>query len=297
MKLLTSISVLLLCTIWLFADTSHNSTIYLHIKVFLYGPYNTTTSLMNDDLRQCGIIPNTDPYFGIYVAGAGVFNTTGNNAIVDWVKVEIRSPIFPHMILASRAALLQRDGDAVDVDGVSSLSFPGVPSGSYYVAVSHRNHLGVMTNFAVLINNSPSATVIDFTTMPDASTYGTYSQQDMGGGLHALWAGDANGDGCISYNGTTCPCSSLNTDNADLKAEVINHGSTAPNPLTYVFKEYSSFDIDMDGCISYDGTAYYDPIFGIKITQQGNAYLLNQIMIHPDNSSPTPTFVFKEQIP
>ena len=67
------------------------------------------------------------------------------NAIVDWVVLEVRSPNDPSLVISSRAALLQSDGNIVDLDGKSNVQMTGIASGNYYVAVRHRNHLGTMT--------------------------------------------------------------------------------------------------------------------------------------------------------
>ncbi len=131
-------------------------------KVFLQGPLAGT--LMNADLNPT-LLPSIEPYTGLgytFLGGGGesisasVAGLTGNDEIVDWVIVELRSSAAPATILASRAALLQRDGDVVDVDGVSPVCVSGVSSalssGMYHVAVRHRNHLGVMTNAAIMLN-------------------------------------------------------------------------------------------------------------------------------------------------
>ena len=53
-------------------------------------------------------------------------------------------------ILATVAGLLQRDGDVVSpTDGVSPIEIPYSNSGSFHIAVHHRNHLAVMTDNAV----------------------------------------------------------------------------------------------------------------------------------------------------
>ena len=50
------------------------------------------------------------------------------------------------MVLQTRSALVQRDGDIVDIDGVSPVTFNNVASTNYTIAVRHRNHLGLSTN-------------------------------------------------------------------------------------------------------------------------------------------------------
>ena len=60
---------------------------------------------------------------------SSVTAVTGSDAIVDWVFVELRNAS-GNTVVDSRAALLQRDGDVVDVDGVSPLRFTQVDPGS-----------------------------------------------------------------------------------------------------------------------------------------------------------------------
>ena len=131
-------------------------------KVFLQGPLSGL--LMNDDLNNASLLPNTEPYTALGFAGlqnTGAMLTSaatggsGNDAIVDWVLVELRtgsSSSAATTVAHSRAALLQRDGDVVDVDGVSPVGFLNVNAGNYYLAIRHRNHLGVMTNTPFTLN-------------------------------------------------------------------------------------------------------------------------------------------------
>ncbi len=128
-------------------------------KVFLQGPLVGT--VMADQLRINSLIPHTEPYTALgytYVGGGGgetvaasVFTITGGMAVIDWVIVELRDATTPTSIVESRAALLLSNGNVVDVDGISAVTLNS-PSGSYYVAIRHRNHLGVMTNTAVFLD-------------------------------------------------------------------------------------------------------------------------------------------------
>lgn len=137
------------------------NTISVALKTMLKGAYTSGVN-MNAALGAQSLLPNIEPYtsLGYVHAGGGgdeevidptVLSLTGNNAIVDWVLVELRSPTAPATIIASRSALLQADGDIVDIDGISPVSFYA-PAGNYHVAVRHRNHLGVMTGAAVSLN-------------------------------------------------------------------------------------------------------------------------------------------------
>jgi len=132
--------------------TKGENYLLLPAKVFLQGPYNAGTGLMDDQIRTA--LPLTDPYTppnfihvgtGGESVAPGVFAVTGNDAIVDWVFLELRDKSDNTTVVAARAALLQRDGDIVDVDGVSPVLFTNVVPGDYFVAVRHRNHLAIMT--------------------------------------------------------------------------------------------------------------------------------------------------------
>ena len=76
---------------------------------------------------------------------SSVLTVTGNKEVVDWIKIELRDKLDVTSVLKTRSALLLRDGTIVDVDGVAYVSFYSLPADNYYVAISHRNHLGVRT--------------------------------------------------------------------------------------------------------------------------------------------------------
>ena len=105
--------------------------------------------------KGAGLIPGFDS-----ITSPAVLLTTGDNAIVDWVLWSCETRTMPKVI-STRSALLQRDGDIVDLDGLVPLTFPNTPYAAYYVAVKHRNHLGVMTASPISFQNLSS--VIDFT--------------------------------------------------------------------------------------------------------------------------------------
>ena len=135
-------------------------TSLFELKVFLQGPYNTANDLMDDHLRLAGVIPVNSTYGDENAVNNSVLNVVGDDAIVDWISVEVRDSEDITNVLYSTSAVLQRDGDVVDVDGTSSLAID-VPGGAYYISVNHRNHVVVVTNTtANLMNNTVT---IDFT--------------------------------------------------------------------------------------------------------------------------------------
>lgn len=178
--------------------------VVLEADAFLAGPY-AGSGLMNDQLRSSGALPTLEPFTSLGFSHSGfgggqsaaplAFTATGNNAVVDWVLVEIRSSPAAADIMATVPALLQRDGDIVDLDGSSPLIIPGIAAGNYYVVLRHRNHLGVMS--AGPISLSPNSTSYDFTTDPLDTFGGGNGIADLGDGFYGLFSGDANQNGQV----------------------------------------------------------------------------------------------------
>ncbi len=225
----------------------------LSLKVKLEGPYNSGSGLMSDALRVAALIPAAEPYTALgmaQVAGgggetlaAGVLNVTGNNAIVDWMRVELRASGSPSTVVATRQALLQRDGDVVASDGVSPISL-GVGAGNYYVVVRHRNHLGAMTATAVSLSTTPL--VLDLSSAA-TNTWGTNARKSLSGQM-LLWAGNALMDGQVKYTGSA----------NDRDPILVGVGSTVP---TNTVAGYQPIDVNLDGLVKYTGTANdRDPI-------------------------------------
>lgn len=223
----------------------------LHVR--LEGPYDLNTGLMKDDLRVAGLLPLQEPYSGLghsQVAGGGgeatnaaVLAVSGNDAVVDWVRLELRSQAAPEVILATRQALLQRDGDVVGVDGASPIQF-GVGAGNYFLAVRHRNHLGAMTSTAIGL--SPSLSDLDLSA-PATATWGTNARKSVGS-VMVLYMGNATLDGQLKYTGTA-------NDRDPILTAV---GSTTP---TNIVSGYQGVDVNLDGLVKYTGSGNdRDPI-------------------------------------
>jgi hypothetical protein len=153
-------------------------------------------------------------------------------------------------VLGSASALIQRDGDIVAVDGSSPVVM-NVPAGNdYYVAVKHRNHLGVMTGTAVTATAGATA-VVDFTTMTNGTTasagsagqsWGNIAQKDLTGGKFGMFAGDVNGNGSISYSGPANDRGVVLVKLNGLQASTISN-------------IYVKEDVNLNGNVSYSGPA------------------------------------------
>jgi VCBS repeat-containing protein len=266
----------------------------LALKMRLQGAlYGSPDTLMRDDLRTSNRIPKTEPYTALspdfeHVNGGGgemvtdsltVFANYGSNSIVDWVFVELRDSVNLGLVVATRAALLQRDGDVVDVDGKSLLMFTDALPAKYAVAIRHRNHLGTMTELPVLI--TPTGTVIDFTNVStplyDDGTNLNGLEQITIDGKFALWAGNVNKNKSVVFAGQ-------NND----KDPIFNQVDQAPanlfNSQTYIFNGYHLGDVNLAGSAIFAGQNNdVDPIF-------------NNVDGHPRNILGSQTFIIREQL-
>jgi hypothetical protein len=223
----------------------NNAGLSLRPKVFLQGAYDSGAGLMRDDLRSGAYLPTTSPYGGGETTTAAVFSVTGNNAIVDWVRIELRDENNPGTVVLSRACLLQRDGDLVGVDGVSPVFLNNVSSGNYYLAIRHRNHLGVMS--ALPVNFSNTIQITDFT-IGSTATWGIHARRQLASGAWVLWGGNSNGDNKVKYQGGT------NDANTTLN-QVLNFSGNTSLAYNYDFAfGYFSGDCNMDGKVKYQGS-------------------------------------------
>lgn len=177
-----------------------NPEVVLDIKIspimLLQGPITSPASagLMNDDLRVAGSIPTTSPYIDAATCNASVFTVTGNDAIVDWVFVQLRDENDATVVESETSALLQRDGDIVAVDGVSPLSV-STAARNYFVSINHRNHLGLITSASIAL--SGATTTLDFKTSTTQISGGTAAVVALGDGTFAALGGDVDGNGQI----------------------------------------------------------------------------------------------------
>lgn len=161
---------------------------------------NTNEWLMNDYYRSLSSngLPLSDPYatYPYFANGnthyaapqmpASALSIAGNDAIVDWIVIELREEDPTQLGMTptktrpvhSRAALLQKDGDIVDIGG-GPVHFNKTFCQPYYIAIYHRNHLPFRTlNSMVLSKNSNAPTNLNFTDgsvpLENTNTYAFY---------------------------------------------------------------------------------------------------------------------------
>ncbi|WP_040280939.1 hypothetical protein [Psychroserpens damuponensis] len=245
--------------------------------VFLQGAMlnPTTTGLMNDTLRESALLPTSSPYEDNATCNASVFNTTGNNAIVDWIWLELRAENDNQELINARSALVQRDGDVVDVDGITPVMMQAAPT-NYFVVVKHRNHLGAMSAATINLSDNASTTV-DFTS-PSFSTFGSHALVILNAGATALWAGDANTDDSITFSGS-------NNDVNAIKDYILADPNNILTFITYVSSGYLNFDVDLNSAARFSGSPNDSNI------------IKDNILNHPGNLLNLPTFTISTTVP
>ncbi|MBK9255356.1 MAG: hypothetical protein IPM42_07710 [Saprospiraceae bacterium] len=172
-------------------------------KVLLEGPLEANTGLMHDQLRQQNMIPLITPYTDTNIYRYGndgksidpdVLIVEGANAVVDWVYVELFD-LNADSVIRGGSYLVQRDGDIVDVDGVSSLKFLDLNISNYRLQIYHRNHLPVSTSSSVLLKLNEVKQLdlrLDYNLL-----FGGENAAKMNGSFISMFSGDVSTNGQI----------------------------------------------------------------------------------------------------
>lgn len=268
--------------------TSYCLGITLDLRVKLQGAMidNNGGGLMRDDLRNRSLIPTKEPYeeyeYLNHVGEGGgeeidptLFDITGGDAVVDWVLIELRAASRADSLVATRSAILQRDGDIVDIDGVSNITFQNMPSGNYYVALRHRNHLGIITSNTHFL--SPNPTEIDFTNTA-TDVYGDVPLVEVNGERY-MWAGDLNQDRQAVYQGPS-------NDVFDMFLKIMLDSLNDDLLVNFVTIGYYPEDLNLDGSVIYQGP-----------NNDRSRMLFNVTLKTPENSQNYANFVVGEDLP
>jgi hypothetical protein len=206
----------------------------------------STSATMRTELRTQGSLPATEPYsaMGYTFVGSGsgtLGNNTGNQYLVDWVIVELRNPIQPQVVVASRPAVIEKNGTIKDAATLGYIQFDQAP-GYYYVAIRHRSHLGIMSSVPVLLNSGSIAGLNFISALSGIPTYGTDAQQVVGN-RRFMWPGNSHwttGTQSIKYTGS-------NNDRDPILTRI--GGVTPTNTATGYYQE----DVNLDGVVKYTG--------------------------------------------
>jgi hypothetical protein len=247
----------------------------LEAKAYLQGAFMNPNAgeetLMRDDLRTLADCPLTSPYGDGLTITPTELAVSGSDAIVDWIWVELRDDATNTIVIEGKSGFLQRDGDIVDIDGVSPIVF-AQNAKHYNVVINHRNHSGIMTASRQPFPINQVQNFMDGSAMPLGSNTLANVNSTM-----ALWAGDLNNDGNIQFSGND---SDVNT----LKDFIL--ANAAIPLLTLPVNGYYNVDLDLNGSAKFSGA-------------DNESNLIKDIILgHPVNLIlELPTFTISTQVP
>jgi uncharacterized protein (DUF1501 family) len=167
----------------------------MQVKVVLEGFYNNTSNEMSTALANSVIFPTAQPYntAPFNYGGTETFTTLPTDT-VDWLLIELRQAADYTQVIDRQSVLLRKDGIIMQMDGTPGIAFNNVITGTYHLAIFHRNHLGVMSSIPVVLDNATY--VYDFT-QASWKAFGE-SQLKPISNIFAMYAGDMNGDHIIN---------------------------------------------------------------------------------------------------
>jgi hypothetical protein len=174
--------------------------IIVSLKVFLEGAFNGTqmSTLLNPDN-----IPFAQPYFN----GPWDYNGTEevssipNGDVTDWILIELRdapnsASATADTKMAQQAGFILNNGNITGIDGTSDLRFNVNINDSLFAVIRHRNHLAVMTMFALKENGGIFG--YDLTVSANQVYGGPQAVKEIAPGIWGMFSGDANSDGEIN---------------------------------------------------------------------------------------------------
>ncbi len=149
----------------------------------------TKTATRTITVTPCGSIVNLKLFIEGYYIGAGLMTPVMSNQGIagatasqtDTITVELRNTTSPYAVASTLKTILNTNGTAV-------CNFP--TSGTYYIAVKHRNAVQTWSKNPVVLSAVPLT--YDFSNALNKA-FGD-NQQPMGGGVFALFSGDLNLD-------------------------------------------------------------------------------------------------------
>lgn len=164
----------------------------IQLRAWLEGFNDGAT--MRTDLYSSGLFPLSQPYFISPFNYWGTENWSCISAqMVDWVFAELRDPANINTVVAQKALVLGYDGFLYDPD-ICSASIDFGISGSYFIVLNHRNHLGVVSANPIDIS---AGLEYDFTSAA-AQVQGTGQMTQLSNGKWAMLAGDFDANGFMN---------------------------------------------------------------------------------------------------
>ncbi len=186
--------------------TVERGCIDLNISAFLEGPFNALTGEMNTDLNTLrGLLPgqipasnfaiptpagqpyNMPPWNYVGTEGNSWTNTEYTDDMVDWVLVSTRTGIDKNTEVGRAAGMLLKNGSISFIEGCALENY-GLDS--VYIAIEHRNHMGIMSSQkAEILNKTLTWDFRSSDSYKDATSVG---QKEILPGTWGMFAGDGD---------------------------------------------------------------------------------------------------------
>jgi uncharacterized protein (TIGR02145 family) len=233
----------------------------VELDLMLEGPFNGSgmDANINNRLPEYQPYEPILPYFGNpmpewYHSGEEFVISIPNADIVDWVIVELRDAptvqqALPGTAIEKRAALINKSGQVVALDGFSPLSITSTFSNNLYAAVLHRNHLGIISAYP--LTQTKGTLTYDFTTGPNKSYGGTEAVKELAPGIWGMIGGDSDGNGIVNDNDKTnawdTEAGSASYSGCDLNMD-FQIDNLDKNDIWISNQDFHSFIPDVFGC-------------------------------------------------
>jgi len=186
------------------------------------------------------------------------------------VLLELRNADNPAQVEYAAPLLLQRDGDLVAPDSFNAvLTLNNITGSRFYVSLRHRNHLGVITATALDLK-TVSPQTIDFSS-PTTAVRGNHARI-VTQGVALLWAGDANHDEKIIYQG-------IGSDTIVLLRDILLAPDNTSGSSNYRLPGYLASDVTLDGYTVYAGPG------------SDSNRILGNVYLHPANTNTASNYI------
>jgi len=170
----------------------------LSLTVFLEGPFNG--SGMDTDLNS--ILPLSQPF------NTSPWNYSGTESVtavptgaVGWVLIELRDAATVGQanggsVIDRQAGFLRNDGQVIDINENTILSYPSSVSNGLFVVVYQRNHISVISES--VLTASGGVYNYDFSSGENQAHGGTDGHKQLTSGIWGMFSGDGNADGFVN---------------------------------------------------------------------------------------------------
>ncbi len=181
---------------------SNTTDVFVSLKVFMEGAFRDTA-------MTTSLLPDFIPFFQPFNCtpwnydGEEEIAAIPNNEITDWILVELRdaptaAQATHETVVARQAGFILRNGMIKNIDGNNNMYFDLYLNDSLYAVVLHRNHLAVMTGFA--LQKDDGVYHYDLTGSSGRVFGGGEAVREIMPGVWGMFAGDADADGVIDVS-------------------------------------------------------------------------------------------------